>query len=154
MTGFVANSPATTEPDIQNNSFSPDISLSDFRAVMRLDQSITADRIRHALINAINDTNGELKSWKAEQTTAGHTTLADVPADQIDGKSIKVQLYIRAVYNAAKAELVERYRDFDSTLNGSQRAEEMDETIDQYRRQAIIAIRDLIDRPRSTIELI
>lgn len=154
MNGFVANSPAATETDILQSGFYPDISPSDFRAVMRLDQSITPQRLRHSLINAINDTNGELRGWKASQIEAGHTTLTEVPADDIDGESVKAQLYKRAVYNTAKAELVERYRDYDSTLSGSQRADEMEETIDQYRRNAIVAIRELTDRPRSAVELI
>lgn len=154
MNGFVANSPAATETDIQQSGFYPDISPSDFREAMRLDQSVTPKRLRHSLVNAINDTNGELKAWKATQIEAGHTTLDAVTAEEIDGESVKVQLYKRAVYNTAKAELVERYRDYDSTLSGSQRADEMEETVDQYRRNAIVAIRELTDRPRSAVELI
>ncbi|WP_269086132.1 head completion/stabilization protein [Pseudomonas citronellolis] len=37
--------------------------------------------------------------------------LADVPADQLDGESVLLQHYRRAVYCLAKATLIERYRD-------------------------------------------
>jgi len=154
MTGFVANSPAPAETDIENIAFFPAISPVDCRDVMRIDSSITPARLRSALVSAMHDTNHDLKSWRAEQETAGHATLAAVPADAIDGASINLTLYQRAVYNYAKAELTERYRDYDSTLNATQRAEDLDETIDQYRRQAMLAIRKLSGRQRTTVELI
>lgn len=154
MAGFVANTPATTETDITNDGFFPAISLTDCRAVIRLDQDITTERLRHSLINAISAVNWDLTIWKVEQETNGHADLAAVPARQIDGASEKLNLYQRAVYNHAKAEINERYRDYDSTLNATQRAEELDETIDQYRRESIIAVRALMEQPRSTIELI
>ena len=63
-------------------------------------------------------------------------------------------LYQRAVYATAKAELIERYRDFDSTDAGQRRAETMELSVDDYRRQARYAIRDILGRPRATVELL
>ncbi|MCP8687764.1 head completion/stabilization protein [Marinobacterium sedimentorum] len=154
MSGFVANSPAVAEDDIANTDFYPAISPSACREAMRIDQSITPQRLNHALVGAIIDVNDNLKSWKADQEATGHTTLEDTPGDTIDGVNAYVTLYKRAVYCWAKAELVERYRDYDSTLNGTQRAESLEETIEQYRRQAIIAIRAISGRQRTTVELI
>lgn len=154
MSGFVANTPAAIETDIANDGFFPAISLVDCRDVMRLDQDITSPRLRHSLINAISSVNWDLSGWKATQTAVPYNTLADVPARQIDDTSEKISLYKRAVYSYAKAELNERYRDYDSTLNATQRAEELDQTIDQYRRESIIAVRAIMEQPRSTIELI
>jgi hypothetical protein len=65
-----------------------------------------------------------------------------------------VLLYQRAVYATAKAELIERYRDFDSTDAGQRRAEAMELSVDDYRRQARYAIRDILGRPRATVELL
>jgi hypothetical protein len=152
--GFVANSPSIEEPDIANSAFWPAISLTDCRAVMRIGSEITPERLREALLNGIIDTNANLTAWKDKQVLAGHTTLADVPAEAIDGDSINLTLYRRAVYNFAKAELTERYRDYDSTLQGGDRADNLDPTIDQYRRQAILAIRQISGRQRTTVELI
>ncbi len=154
MSGFVANSPTITETDVSNTSFYPAISPTECREVMRIDGSITAERLRHALINAMTEANDNLSLWMHTQQAQGYASLTDVPADQIDGVSINIQLYQRAVYNWAKAEITERYRDYDSTLKASQRAETLDETIDHYRREAIIAIRAISGRQRTTIELI
>lgn len=154
MSGFVANSPAVAEDDITNIDFYPSISLVDCRAAIRLDQTVTTERLQHALINAMQAVNADLSGWKAEQESAGYTSLAAVPADTIGGISSKINLYHRAVYSHAKAELAERYRDYDSTLTGAQRADDMNDSIDDYRRASIIAIRALMDRPRSTVELI
>lgn len=154
MTGFVANSPSIEEPDISNSAFWPAISLTDCRAVMRIGSEITSERLREALINGIIDTNADLAAWRFTQEQAGHADLAAVPAEAIDGDSINLTLYRRAVYNFAKAELTERYRDYDSTLQGGDRADNLDPTIDQYRRQAILAIRQISGRQRTTVELI
>ncbi|QEW06366.1 head completion/stabilization protein [Nitrincola iocasae] len=154
MTGFVANTPSLEEPDILNSAFWPEISLTDCRAVMRIGSEITPERLREALINGIIDANSDLAAWRFQQEQAGHPELSAVPAEQVDNISIKVTLYRRAVYNFAKAELTERYRDYDSTLQGGDRADNLDPTIDQYRRQAILAIRQISGRQRTTVELI
>jgi hypothetical protein len=152
--GFVANSPSIEEPDIANSAFWPAISLTDCRAVMRIGSEITPERLREALINGIIDTNADLNDWRLVQEMQGRDSLDQVPAAQIDGRSINLTLYRRAVYNFAKAELTERYRDYDSTLQGGDRADNLDPTIDQYRRQAILAIRQISGRQRTTVELI
>ncbi len=154
MTGFVANTPSLEEPDILNSAFWPEISLIDCRAVMRIGSEITPERLREALISGIIDTNSDLADWRFQQEQAGYAELSSVPAEQVDNISIKVTLYRRAVYNFAKAELTERYRDYDSTLQGRDRADNLDPTIDQYRRQAILAIRQISGRQRTTVELI
>lgn len=154
MSGFVANSPAPVEATISNIDFFPTISLEKCRASIRLDQNITEPRLRAALINAMQEVNADLASWRATQTAAGYAELDDVPADQIGGVSVKTNSYTRAVYCFAKAELIERYRDYDTTLSGNQRADELDPAVDDYRRQGIIAIRAIIGAPRCTIELI
>lgn len=158
MSGFVANTPAAVETDIINTDFFPTISPVSCRAEVRLDQNITPQRLRAALINAMHEVNQDLAIYKKTYTSADavtpYATLAEVPADSIDGASVKIGLYTRAVYCFAKAELIERYRDYDSTLSGNQNADDLDPAIDDYRRQGIIAIRAITGAPRSTIELI
>lgn len=154
MTGLSPATPASNELDIENIDFYPDISPTDCRAVIRLEQNITAERLRAALVNAIVYVNENLSTWKAEQVAAGMAALDDIPADTIDGLSINLQHYHRAVYHHAKAELIDQYLDADSTGTGSQRAEDKADTADDYRRQSILAIRRLLGRPQSTVELI
>lgn len=154
MTGFVANTPSLEEPNIKNSVFWPEISMVDCRAVMRIGSEITPERLREALINAMIDVNSDLHDWRFKNEQAGHADLASVPAEQINEESINLTLYRRAVYNFAKAELTERYRDYDSTLQGGDRSDNLDPTIDQYRRQGILAVRQISGRQRTTVELI
>lgn len=154
MTGFVANSAPADEADIRNAPFWPDISPAACREAMRIGTEITPKRLRHSLIDAMLEANQDLLQWQKQQEEQGHDELAAVPVDEIDGESRYLSLYRRAVYSFAKAELTERYRDYDSTLNASQQADKLDNTIDQYRRMAILAIRGILGRSHSTVELI
>ncbi|MFX4389046.1 head completion/stabilization protein, partial [Acinetobacter baumannii] len=70
-------------------------------------------------------------------------TLEEITTKQVNGKSIAAVLYFRAISAAAGAELCERYRSYDTTNNGSQKAEELTPTIDDYKRDLRFAIRDL-----------
>lgn len=120
----------------------------------RIDSTITAERLREALIEAIATVNGELTSWRLLREVEGHTTLAAVPAEQIDDVSINVHRYIRAIGCYAKASLMERYRDFDATNEGNKRADELQPSIGDLHRDYRWAITDIIGVQRTTIALI
>lgn len=154
MSAFVATDPAVTEAAITNNGFYPDIEPGTCRNAMRISGSITPDRLRHSLIASIQQVNNDLALWMQTQQLAGHASLADVPADQIEQTSVKLFQYERAVYNATKAELTERRPDYDSTQKGLDRSNSLSDLIDQYRRAATVATRQVMDKPSSTIELI
>lgn len=150
---FSANS-GNANHDITNNGFFPTITTADFSQKTRLDGTVTLERIVQSLIVAISEVNQELTAWQVRQQVAGYATLADVPAPQLDGESQKLALYRQAVYALAKAELIERYRDFDSTKSGHRHADEMEPGIDTYRRSARWAIADIQAKPRMVVELI
>ena len=86
---FVATTPPRLEhePPIANDGFWPDIDPAEARARMRIDGTVTAPRLRAALVEAIAATNAQLATWQADQVAAGHATLAAVPAPSIDGAS-------------------------------------------------------------------
>lgn len=146
-----SNAPAT---QIENEAFFPAIDLADLQAAMRLDGTVTPERLRAATVEAMASVNQDLATWRASQLAAGLATLADVTAPQIDGKSIHVTRYVRAVYCLAKANLTERYRDFDATHDGRTRATELESPIDDLRRDARWAVRDILGQRRVTVELI
>ncbi|MBN3005571.1 head completion/stabilization protein [Chromobacterium alkanivorans] len=139
---------------IRSGSFWPELDPVATRAAMRLDGTVTAERLRGALIEAIASVNSQLAEWRRSQLTAGYASLADVLADEIDGQSIQVQRWQRAVQCLAAANLTERYRSFDSTAAGHKQADELDTTVDDLRRDGRWAICDIVGRGRSTIELI
>lgn len=153
---FVATGPAapTEEAPIASSVFWPPVLPTDARAAVRFEGNVTAARLRHALVIAIAAVNAELADWRTTQQAAGYAELAAVPAEQIDGISVLAIDYQRAVYATAKAELIERYRDFDGTANADRRADALDPTADDYRRDARMAVRRILGLSPSTVELI
>ena len=75
-------------------------------------------------------------------------------ADAIDGDSVHFSSYRRAVYCEAKANLLERYRDFDATGEGQRRADAIESPIDDLRRDARWACRAITGEGRTSVELI
>lgn len=139
---------------LANNGFFPNIDLQDLQDAMRLDGTVTMPRLKHAAVEAITSVNGELRDWRLRQEGLGFAALADVPAEEIDKESVQLARYRRAVYCLTKANLTERYRDFDATHDGHKRATELESPIDDLRRDARWAISDLLGRARNTVELI
>lgn len=156
MSGFIANGsiPAADSQPISNDGWWPDLDDDAVRAALRLDSSISSIRLEVALVNAILSVNRELETYQLAQQALGYTSLAEVPGPQIQNKTRQVHLYLRAVYCTAGAELAERYRSFDATNAGSANAEELTPSIDEYRRDARWAMRDLLGSRRTTVELI
>lgn len=154
---FIARPPAAlveAEPALINDGFFPDIDLADIRETVRVTTSITGPRLRQAAIGAVLSVGIDLAGFKAQAMADGFTSLADVPADQIDGKSVQVMRYARAVALLAKAELIERHRDFDTTAAGGNQADELTPSIGDLRRDAMHAVRDILGITRTTVDLI
>lgn len=157
MSSFLGNAPTpavNTEAEIENDGWFPDIDPAELRKAARFDGTVTPERLSKAILFAVSSVNAELADWKATQIGAGHESLADVPAPSLGGLSTKVALYTRAVYAAAQADLVERYRDYDTTGAGGKQADAMDPRIADLRRDIRWAISDLIGIRRTTVELI
>jgi hypothetical protein len=153
MSGFVAGGSSAPLP-LTNDGFWPDIDADRLRAAQRIPANVTNPRLEVATVAAMISVNRELKAHKLQWQAAGHATLADVPAEQINGQSSLLTLYQRAIYCSTSVEVSERYRSFDTTNSGDKNAEELTPTIDELRRDARWAIRDLLGIGRSTIELI
>lgn len=157
MSGFIANgttAPAAAPYPITNDGWWPDLDGEAVRAALRLDASISDTRLEVALVNAILSVNDELSAYKDAQLANGHANLAAVPGPLIQDIKRPVHHYRRAVYCTAGAELAERYRTYDSTNAGDKNAEELTPSIDEYRRDARWAIRDLLGASRATVELL
>lgn len=149
-----APTPDSAEADIISSAFWPAIQPASIRSAQRIDNAILQERLRTALVEAISTVNTELASWRALREAEGHNTLAAVPAETIDGTSIHIHRYQRAVGCLAKAAILERSRDLDTTAKGDREAEATDPTIDDLRRDARWAITDIIGIGRTTVELI
>ena len=160
MSDFIATvlpdpaQPAPALPPIENDGWFPDIDLAMWREQMRIRDSVTPARMREAMIAAILTVGRDLAGWAAERRAEGAASLSKVPAPMIDGTSSFVLLYRRAVFTAAKAEVVERYRDIDLTGSGQRKADDLDPSVTELRRDSLHAIRDIRGVTRTTIDLI
>lgn len=134
--------PLATEPEITEvitgDGWWPDVDSRIARIVIRLNGTVTLARLVESLENAIQDIQSQLAEWKALQTG--------------DLGPKEKGLYLRAVYFTAKADLTERYRDFDTTGDGERRVEDLVDAVDDARRNVRWAISDILGRPRITVE--
>ena len=160
MSDFIATvlsdptEPAPALPAIENDGWFPDIDLAMWREQMRIRDGVTPARMREAMIAAILTVGRDLAGWAADRRAQGATSLDQVPAPMIDGTSTFVLLYRRAVFTAAKAEVVERYRDIDIPGAGQRKADDLDPSVTELRRDSLHAIRDIRGVTRTTIDLI
>lgn len=154
-----ANPPARgAESAVGNDGFWPDIDREKLRADIRLDGTVTKERLQKALLAAMWSVNGELREWKKLQTAAGYATLLAVPADQLDGESVKVQQYRAAVYAHVQVQLAEAYRDIDTLPQGAGKEPRVmaatEIRVDGFNQQLRWAIADLQDTSRVIAELL
>lgn len=157
MSGFVATAQAAGDPEADaliNDGWFPDLSLSAIRATVRIDGTITDERLTEAALYAISNINDRLRKFQDAHIAAGVDSLADVSGRELGGERRLVLLYRRAVYSTIKADLIERYRDYDSTDAGQARAEQLDPAIDEQRRNATWAVRDILGESHTVVELI
>jgi hypothetical protein len=134
----------------------PEIDLAVLRDAMRLDGTITPPRLLHATQEAVASTVAALGDWAQARRAEGRASLAEVPASAVDGESVHVQRFRRAVYCHAKANLLERYSDYDTT--GRERRRDSEDVranqAEHHRRDAAWASRDILGVPRDHVELI
>ena len=156
MSGLIANAPVNVAAPVQISSgaFWPAVDVAQLRDRLRLDHSVTDGRLLHAVSHAIATVNRELETWRQTQSALGLTALDKISDQQINGLSIHTLLYLRAIDGFVCAEIADRYRGYDATRSGDQRAEVVHTTSDDYRRDARFAIRDLLGKPRMTVDLI
>lgn len=161
LSGFVslpapvtAEAPTPEQTTLEGGGFWPDIDLQRFRDEMRADDSITLARVRGAVVAAFVHVANDLLPSRVELQLAGHASLAAAGGDQVGDETVRVAMFRRAVFCFAKAELVEAYRDWDITRKGEDRAELLELTADDHRRNGRNALSDFRGAPRTVVELI
>lgn len=157
MSSFIATAPAATTPEadrLENDGWFPDLSVTALRAAGRIDGTVPPDRFRELAKAAALSVNARLREFRAGNEGAGYTSLVSVPSSRIGGESRLLVLYRRAVACLLKADVIERYPDFDSTGSGERRAEEQEPGADRYRRDASWAVSDINGLTRTVVELI
>lgn len=154
---FLANqSPPTAaaEPRLENDGWFPDLDPAAVRTQARLDGTVTAPRLRAALLLAMATVNAELEGLKARQLALGVYSLEDMPGPELAGQRVWLLHYQQAIASHVQCSLIESYRDFDTTASGDTKADHLEARIDSHRRDLRWAISALLSRPRTTVELI
>lgn len=150
MSGFAFNAPSTTEnAEIKNDDFFPNITLDQVRKGVRLDGSVTNERLKDSIINAMLEVNKQLKSLKLKANQ-----LNELGTLVIDGIPDTEHHYRKAIYSCVSSDINEKYQSYDSSEAGQKKAEELKRTIGEQRRNLRWAIRDLLGINRCTVDLI
>lgn len=139
---------------IINNGFFPDIQLSEIRNAMRIDGTVTNERLKHSALDAMQTVNRDLKDFRLKAQTQGKSRLNLCDEEQLNDESELVYLYKRAVFCLTTANLYERYRSFDSTREGDQKADQLIDTAGDLKRDYHFAVRDLLGGNRMIAELV
>ncbi len=149
-----------TKPDdlenevITSHPFWPSIHVADFKKMMRIDDTVR-ERVRHALIQGITEANRQLISFRQKNQALGMDELAKVATEEIiDGESMLVINYRQAVYQYAKARLLEVYADYAATKKGEEQAQDKLEQAQIYQREGHAAIGFVLGHYRVDAELI
>lgn len=160
MNGFTATAAPpelATDAVVTNDSFWPQLTAKQLRDACRLDGTVSTQRLAHALINAEVEVNRQLADLQAQAIEDGFERLADMPAMQVAGVSVKVHHYTRAVFATVQAHLSEVSRAVDSvvtTAHEGSRLQLLAEVAAEYRRMAHNALNDLRGNNRVTVELL
>lgn len=150
----VSDDPAAAEAIVVNDGWYPNVDPMRLRAEARIRDGVLAPRLRKEILAAIITVGDNLDTWAETQRAAGYATLADVPAKTIDGQSRLLLLYFSAIADETKARVIEGYRDTDLTGRGDRKVEDLEPSVDELRRNAIQAVRSILGRTRTRIELI
>lgn len=154
---FLANeSPPAVEqePTLTNDGWFPDVSLSAIRGQARLDGTVTPARLHQATLAAMAEVNDQLAAYKAQQLLAGYGALELVPGPDLGEERLWLIHYRTAILAHVQANLADINRAFDTTMHADKRAEHLEATADQHRRNLHWAIAAITQRPRTTVELI
>lgn len=149
--GVVIPARPVPEAVITNTAFFPDIEPARIRELLRIESTVNAVRLRAAIIDGMAETNAELREYREEQVLLGRKTLADVPADNIDGESVRCFYYLQAVSAMTTAKLYEGYRGVDASAKGDKKADSIESVIDEMWRDMRWAISRIQDKSRCII---
>lgn len=139
---------------VTSDKFYPVIDLNHMREAMRIDSTVTSERLYQVATEAVIHVNQQLHSIEQQAAIHHWQTLADSKPQQINGNNLAVTHYRHAVYNYAKALLSERYSDYDATGKTASRTDAKLQHADDYRRECYYAIADLLGQQRIDSELI
>lgn len=136
---------------VQLGTFWPPLSTAALRRDTGIGGTVSEDRLLSALRASAIEIAAGADTWRA---ATGAATLAEVPADTVDGESVKLVLWRTAVYAHVRARLFDEVRDLDATRSDHLRSDTLEGSADAWARRATEAVARLTGRPRTIVELI
>ena len=146
--GFEANTQTTrTSEAIMNDPWFVDLSLLEFATKWAIPTHFKNELLEDKLKFACDEINQSLLSYLLENQAEGFNNLADIPAQEIGGESVKVAQYKRAVYAKAKAELVMAQIGLSLKADAESAAKSSEARIAHYESMSSNALAKIQDKP-------
>lgn len=147
---FVANGVNIPNRIVLNSGdFFPEISLDEIRHTVRIDGTVSDQRLKQITQEEIIDVNRLL-----QRLTINAQSLTDYATSTINEKSDVEILYFSAISNGVYARLVEKYIGYDSSNMGLKKGEILQDSADDYRRNKHWAIQQLLGQSHTVVDLI
>ncbi|WII94717.1 head completion/stabilization protein [Moraxella haemolytica] len=140
---------STALSDISGGEFFPSISVADVRDFVRIDGSVTDFRLQQLILEEVLDVQRLLMPLVGQAQR-----LTDLSTVRLDGRPSHEIWYFSAIANGVGAKVCEKYRNYDTTNKGYDKAYELSATIDEYRRNKMWAIAQMQGRNQTVVELI
>lgn len=147
--------PTIGNPDVNNNeepivnAWWPEISLVNARQIIRVNSDVPEPRLRNVLTTAMFRANRDLNDFKAANIEKGVASV-----DDLDNSEEIKHHYLTAVFSYCEADLINTYRDYDTSGKGHDRADEFEERIASLLANARRAMNVIKNKPFSVVELI
>ena len=154
MDSFSGKHPETREGTIENQTFWPDVDISQFCRDYRVPSELDAGTIKAHLSHAMLETNIQLVDYRHQKMDEGYDKLEDVPAETIADESRLLMLYRRAVSCRCKAIICRDYPTIDRREPAENQAKTSYDTEVSNLCNADKAIRAFLELSDITVDLL
>ncbi len=137
MAGWLDEKMTPDNRTIQRGTFFPPVESETFFRQYRPPAELPFETVIAHLEMAVIQVGRQLDFWRREQTAA---TMAEIPAETVNGRSELLVLYERAVYCEAKAEILKETLTADRRKAAENNAKTGEETEEKYREFSADAI--------------
>ena len=154
MDSFSGKHPETREGTIENQTFWPDVDISQFCRDYRVPSELNTGTIKAHLSHAMLETNIQLVDYRHQKMDEGYDKLEDVPAETIADESRLLMLYRRAVSCRCKAIICRDYPTIDRREPAENQAKTSYDTEVSNLCNADKAIRAFLELSDITVDLL
>lgn len=149
-----------------NDGFFPDLDLATLQKRYRIDGGITLESLFGLVLAAVMLTNRDLYQWACTKSMAGYNTLAEVQAPEYGfqpappaGQEViptlhYVGLYEHAIFTRVKGDITRENSHHTLGKEGVQRMVSYHDLSDDYYRQSLWAVRQILGKRTTRVILL